>query len=158
MPSTDISKEDLDTDWGDAWGENDHNATTNQEDTTQNNTWDDENTWGDETQADDLDPFVSRPKKDNSAAVTATFDDKGEPDFAGWLEAQTQAKKKVVTKPLPKGLTATKNIRPQLKETSRSVDNVSANVARKKMVVPVKAESKIEKKEEEDEGWGDAWE
>lgn len=155
---TDIPNEDIDTDWGDAWGGNDTNITTHRADTVHNNTWDDENAWGDETQADDLDPFTSRPKKDNSAAVAATFDDKGEPDFAGWLEAQTQAKKKIVARPLPKELMAAKSARPKLGETSRSAGNTNTNVTGQKTVVPVKAAPKAEQKEEEDEGWGDAWE
>ena len=91
--------------------------------------------------------------------MAATFDDKGEPDFAGWLEAQAQAKKKIVAKPLPKGLAATKSARPKLGEKSSSTGNPSTSVAGKKTVVPVKkATPKVEQRGEEDEGWGDAWE
>ena len=155
--STDIPNEDLDANWSDAWGDN---GTHNQADTGQENTWDDENVWGDETQADDLDTFASRSKKDNAAAaVTATFNDNGEPDFAGWLEAQTQAKKKIVAKPLPKELMVTKGARPKLGEKSRSAGNANASVTGKKTAMPVKkATPNVEPKEEEDEDWGDAWE
>ena len=47
-------------------------------------------------------------KTQNSRPSTAAYDDQGEPDFAGWLSAQTQAKSKVKT-PLPRGLTKTKS-------------------------------------------------
>ena len=90
--------------------------------------------------------------------MAATFDDKGEPDFAGWLEAQSQAKKKIVARPLPKGLTTTKSTRQKLGETSRLAGNTTASVAGKKTVAPMRAATKFEQKEEEDEGWGDAWE
>ena len=59
--------------------------------------------WGDEVGADtstSFDPFAPSVLSDTPAA---TYDDKGEPDFAGWLTAQAQAKQKAKNS-LPKGL------------------------------------------------------
>jgi SCY1-like protein 1 len=92
---------------------------------------------------------------------TTSYDDKGEPDFAGWLAAQSGAKKPTKN-PLPKGLTktsttATKSIRPVV--GGRASTTGSATTTRK-VVAPPKKEVKKEEpkaKEDEEEGWGDAW-
>ncbi|PWY83254.1 kinase family protein [Aspergillus sclerotioniger CBS 115572] len=94
-----------------------------------------------------------------SAAVTASpnisaptpkpapvpYDDGGEPDFAGWLAAQSKTKK-----PLPKGLN---------KSSPTSVPRTSSRnstVKPKTVVAPVK-KIDTKPKEEEEDGWGDAW-
>ena len=65
--------------------------------------------WG--TMDDEEDSFFDAPsiaKKSSTtsqvAKTSVPFDDQGEPDFAGWLAAQSTAKTK---KPLPKGMTKT---------------------------------------------------
>ncbi|KAF2142395.1 uncharacterized protein K452DRAFT_286817 [Aplosporella prunicola CBS 121167] len=143
--------EDFDAAWGDedagddaaaAWGDDDDSAAA----------------WG----ADD--PFA--PAKPKAKPAPAAFDDGGEPDFAGWLNAQAAAKTQS-KKPLPKGLGKTA-ARPGVGARAGSAPTPSAAA---KKVVPVreKRESGIKKKEvvaakkepeeeEMDEGWGDAWE
>jgi SCY1-like protein 1 len=100
-------------------------------------------------------PLSSKPTTSNEPATL--FDDKGEPDFSGWLSAQSQAKK---TKPLPKGLAKTSaaaSTRPTLGVKNASTGGVGIKKtlpAAKPKPTVVKKE---EKTEEEDEGWGDAW-
>jgi SCY1-like protein 1 len=88
---------------------------------------------------------------------TANFDDKGEPDFAGWLAAQSQTKKPGA-KPLPKGLAKSGTTA----ATKRPiVGGRPASATRKVVVAPakkeVKKEEEIKSKEDEEDGWGDAW-
>lgn len=65
----------------------------------------DASAWG--TMDDEEDSFFDAPSKASKAAApAATYDDGGEPDFAGWLAAQSKAKS---TKPAPKGLTKSAN-------------------------------------------------
>jgi SCY1-like protein 1 len=101
-------------------------------------------------------PAVSKP-------TTATsYDDKGEPDFAGWLAAQSKGNK-TTKNPLPKGMakpsstTSTKSARPIV--GGRASTTGSATTTRKVVVAPKKEVKKDEPKvkEEEEEGWGDAW-
>lgn len=121
------------------------------------------NEWGgfgdDDTGADDQedeDPWgaPSVPKQTS----TISYDDKGEPDFAGWLAAQS-ATKKVIKSPLPKGLSkpsppAAKSTRPIIGGRS----STTGSVVTKKVVVQPKKEANVTKKSvEEEEGWGDAW-
>ncbi|KAF2692181.1 ARM repeat-containing protein [Lentithecium fluviatile CBS 122367] len=93
------------------------------------------------------------------STTTTNFDDKGEPDFAGWLAAQSQTKKPGA-KPLPKGL-AKSSTTAAAKRPIVSGRTVSTPTATRKVVVPPKKEAKKEKpvksKEDEEEGWGDAW-
>ncbi|KAL6159148.1 Nuclear aminoacylation-dependent tRNA export pathway component [Exserohilum turcicum] len=98
-------------------------------------------------------PAVSKP------ASTTTFDDKGEPDFAGWLAAQSNAKKPLKN-PLPKGLAKTTT--PAAKSTRPAIGarSSTAGSATRKVVAAPKKEVKKEvpkANEEEEEGWGDAW-
>ncbi|KAF2461490.1 armadillo-type protein [Lineolata rhizophorae] len=140
------------------------------------------NGWGggddDNGNAEEPDPWAKpaaakRPGK----APAATFDDGGEPDFAGWLNAQAQAKHKAKG-PLPKGLGAKGGAaagagaagRPSAvgakahstgglggtKKTVGAGAAGAAGAAKKNVVVPKKAE--VKEAEEEEEGWGDAWE
>ncbi|KAF2184272.1 ARM repeat-containing protein [Zopfia rhizophila CBS 207.26] len=113
--------------------------------------------WGGfrEEESSKSDLFASPPPTSSSSA---TFDDKGEPDFAGWLTAQSQSKQKAKT-PLPKGLaksTTTKTNRPIVGGRA----NTTGTTTRKVVQPPKKEEMKVEAKEvneEEEEGWGDAW-
>jgi SCY1-like protein 1 len=137
------AEDDFDTSWGDAidddaadaWGAADQDATT--------------------------DPFATSKSSNEPADL---FDDKGEPDFSGWLSAQADAKKKGKKNPLPRGLvktsaatSTTTAARPGLGTKSNSTGGMGLKktlpVAKAKPVV-VKKEEKVE---EEEEGWGDAW-
>lgn len=108
---------------------------------------DDEDGWG-----NDQDPFnapstisptsaTSKPK-----ASPVPYDDGGEPDFAGWLAAQSKAKK-----PLPKGLSSSRTT-----PTSRTT-SPSLTAKPKVAAAPAKKIDTKPKNEEEDDGWGDAW-
>jgi SCY1-like protein 1 len=131
-------EDDLDTGWGDNIG------------------------WGEEEKH--TDPFASDPPQ-TIAGSTAPFEDKGEPDFAGWLNAQAQAKQKVKNA-LPKGLSKTSAAasRPGLGAKASSTGNVPvrkvAATASKAKVAPVKkTEPKAEpqKEDDNDDAWADAW-
>lgn len=120
--------EDFDGDWG---GFDDGNDTKK----------DEEDIWGT--------PAVSKP-------TTTSFDDQGEPDFAGWLAAQNSGKK-AATKPLPKGL-AKSSTTPAAKKPIVA-GRPAASTARKAVIAPKKEIKKEEPKSKEDEveGWGDDW-
>ena len=89
--------------------------------------------WG--TMDDEDDSFFDAPSNATQRvppgpAVAAAFDDRGEPDFAGWLAAQSQAKSK---KPLPKGLPkSSKDTTPRPASAARSTStgSVGASVDR----------------------------
>jgi SCY1-like protein 1 len=97
-------------------------------------------------------PAVSKP------VSTTSYDDKGEPDFAGWLAAQSNAKKPTKNA-LPKGLT--KSATPAAKTARPAVGSRSSTTGTtRKVIVPPKKEVKKEEpkaNEDEEEGWGDAW-
>ncbi|EAT87684.2 hypothetical protein SNOG_05293 [Parastagonospora nodorum SN15] len=138
QPAFDDEAEDFNNDWG---GFADDNETTGQA------AEEEEDPWGA--------PSVSKPTS------TTSYDDKGEPDFAGWLAAQSGAKK-TIKSPLPKGLTKStvpgaKSNRPII--GGRSSTTGSATTTRKVLVPPKKEIKKEEPnaKEDEEEGWGDAW-
>ncbi|KAI2790218.1 hypothetical protein POX_d05724 [Penicillium oxalicum] len=105
--------------------------------------------WGaineDDEQA--MDPFpeaVASPKPSlsdsTSKASAVPYDDGGEPDFAGWLAAKSQAKTK---KPLPKGL-------------SKPL-TTGKPAAKPKPVASLKKIDTKPKDEDIEDGWGDAW-
>lgn len=141
VTSFDDEVEDFDNEWG-GFGDDDRMGAK----TTEPDDQDDEDPWGA--------PSVSKPTSKIS------YDDKGEPDFAGWLAAQSTAKK-IVKNPLPKALSkpsapATKSTRPVVGGRSSTTGSATT----RKVVVPPKKEVKKEtekSKEEEEEGWGDAW-
>ncbi|KAF2025452.1 ARM repeat-containing protein [Setomelanomma holmii] len=135
--------EDFDNDWGGF--ADDDNVDTNGHASKVND--EEPDPWGT--------PAVSKP------STTTSYDDKGEPDFAGWLAAQSQGKKPAKA-PLPKGLTKSttsnaKTTRPVI--GGRSSTTGSATTTRKVVVAPKKETKKEEPKvkEDEEEGWGDAW-
>lgn len=121
--------------------------------------------WGDDAAdawgADEevADPFAPTPSQSNT---TTTLDDGGEPDFAGWLEAQAEAKKKNKNI-LPKGLAKTSaaaSVRPGMQKSNSTGTPANAvkrtlPAARPKPVAVKKVEEK--KVEEEDDAWGEAW-
>lgn len=114
----------------------------------------DDDGFGNDTNKDDEDPWgtpaVSKPTS------TTSFDDKGEPDFAGWLAAQNQTKK-VGAKALPKGLA--KSSTPAAKRPVVAGRTSTTGSARKVVPKKVPKEEKEEPKAKDDEieGWGDEW-
>ncbi|KAJ5684702.1 uncharacterized protein N7477_001047 [Penicillium maclennaniae] len=87
---------------------------------------------------DPLSPYPS------SKAPAVPYDDGGEPDFAGWLAAKSSTKAK---NPLPKGLG---------KSASTTSVPTRNTVPKPKPVAPKTFDTKP-KDEDEDDGWGDAW-
>ncbi|KUL90429.1 hypothetical protein ZTR_00306 [Talaromyces verruculosus] len=125
-----------DDDWGaDAWDQGDEAATK-----------------ADEDQFFDAgsSPAPTSPATTSTSAVP--YDDGGEPDFAGWLAAQSKAKTK---KPLPKGLNSTKT------SAAKTLPVRSAPVSRsassRQSAKPAKVIDTRPKDEGEEDGWGDAW-
>ncbi|RDA93678.1 hypothetical protein CP533_4909 [Ophiocordyceps camponoti-saundersi (nom. inval.)] len=102
-------------------------------------------TWADMGDMGDDDGAVDASSATAVASpMAAPFDD-GEPDFAGWLAAQAQKKKKLgAGKPLPKGLG-----KPAAAKKSTT----------KPAVKPVakKIDMKPKETENDDDGWGDGW-
>jgi SCY1-like protein 1 len=139
----DDEAEDFNNDWG-GFGDDDNPATHDEDD----------DPWGT--------PAVSKP----ASTTTTSFDDKGEPDFAGWLAAQSGAKK-TTKNLLPKGLnkstTGSSGLKPARPiiggRASTTGSATTTTTTRKVVVAPPKKENKDEKhaKEEEEDGWGDAW-
>lgn len=84
--------------------------------------------------------------KSAPATASATPFDEGEPDFAGWLAAQSQ--KKSGSKALPKGLA----------KTGPAAEKVPVKPAAKpKPVVAKKIDLAPKADDDADEGWGDGW-
>lgn len=112
--------------------------------------------WG--ADEDISDPFASTPSQLNTSTPLL---EGGDPDFAGWLEAQAEAKKKSKNI-LPKGLAKTSaaaSVRPGMQKSNSTGTPASAvkrtlPAARPKTVVAKNVEKKVE---EEDDAWGEAW-
>jgi SCY1-like protein 1 len=144
----------------------------------QDNAWEEEgdtlDAWG--TMDDEGDSFFDAPSatKTSTPEPAAAFDDGGEPDFAGWLAAQSKAKSQ---KPLPKGLAKTNttastlNVRPAAptRSVSAGVAATSASsrrpaIATTKSMAPVAAKKELKKEASKpkepainDDDWGEAW-
>lgn len=126
-----------DDDWGaDAWEQGDEDATK-----------------ADEDQFFDAgsSPAPTSPATTSTSAVP--YDDGGEPDFAGWLAAQSKAKTK---KPLPKGLNSTKTSAAKQTLPVRSAP-VSRSASSRPAVKPAKIIDTKPKDDGGEDGWGDAW-
>jgi SCY1-like protein 1 len=124
-------------DWGaDAWDEGAETATK-----------DDEDQFFDA----DSSPAPTSPATTSASAVP--YDDGGEPDFAGWLAAQSKAKTK---KPLPKGLNSAKTSAAKQTLPVRSAP-VSRAASSRPSPKPAKVINTAPKDEGEEDGWGDAW-
>jgi SCY1-like protein 1 len=104
----------------------------------------------------------------NISSAKASFDDGGEPDFAGWLSAQAQAKSKTH---LPKGLArplTTSATHPGASSRSTPTNNINNTAGTKKNVAkpkstPIAAKRALDTKPKDqdwtnDDGWGDGWE
>lgn len=144
-PDTEAEADDFDEGWGDM---NDIAGT-----------------WGDAEEQ----PWAgmsSSTTRTVAPASTVPFDDGGEPDFEGWLNAQAQAKSQGGgRKALPKGLAkkTTVPLRPAAAAATTAAAKGNSAAARKKVVSaaapppPTAAAATTKAAEEEDEGWGDAW-
>lgn len=122
--------------------------------------------WGDLGEDSFFDaPFEHKPA---TPPTTAAFDDGGEPDFEGWLQAQARAKSKA---PLPKGLANLSSAqgspgRPT-KDKARSTTTstlgpgaVAKKPASTMVGTKVTASNSVSTKPKEgaaDDDWGDAW-
>ncbi|OQO02999.1 hypothetical protein B0A48_11283 [Cryoendolithus antarcticus] len=126
-----------DEDFGDAWGNMDDNDTSAAD------------AWGSE-------PTSPRPTSSASTArATSSYDDGGEPDFEGWLNAQAAAKSR--SKPLPKGLAAKKAPVSNIASVKPTLASRSSGTAATARTVPTKkADAEKEVTADEDD-WGDAW-
>ena len=110
------------------------------------------------------DSFFDAPAT-KPAPAPVSFDDGGEPDFEGWLNAQAKAKSK---DPLPKGLAklaskpAANGRMPVTRTTTTGavgsgagVRKVASTVVKPNVVVPKVIDTKPKEVAEDD--WGDAW-
>ncbi|KAK2004203.1 ARM repeat-containing protein [Colletotrichum falcatum] len=102
----------------------------------------DDDAWGEPTDG----TKSSAARKETTVSATP-FDDGAEPDFAGWLAAQSQ-KKGGSSKPLPKGLAKS--------STAAAKKPLAAKLAAKP-VVAKKIDMKPKETEDDDDGWGDGW-
>lgn len=112
-------------------------------------------------------PFVDAPSEQKPTSVPPpliSFDDGGEPDFEGWLNAQAKAKSKA---PLPKGLAkaaVTANGRASVTRTvttggvgsGAGVKKVASTAVKPNVMKPAVIDTKP-KDEAGDDDWGDAW-
>lgn len=110
-------------------------------------------------EAEDDDPWGT--PNISTATTPANYDDKGEPDFAGWLAAQSQAKKPGA-KTLPKGLAKSSTASKPITATKKPVVARTAGApnVKKVVVAPPKKEAAkpvAKANEDEEDGWGDAW-
>ncbi|KAI1452822.1 ARM repeat-containing protein [Annulohypoxylon moriforme] len=99
-------------------------------------------------------PSEKQVSKKEPAATTQPFDDGAEPDFAGWLAAQSQKKGALggKSKPLPKGLAKANGKGAVAGATKKALPSRTVS----KTVVPKKIDTKP-KETDDDDGWGDGW-
>lgn len=116
--------------------------------------------WG--NMNDDLppedDPWAEPTASSTPAQSSVAYDDGGEPDFEGWLNAQAQSKQ-ASKKPLPKGLakkapplTATKSAPLPRPTTAPRATTIPSTISKPAKPKPAPAATK-----EEDDDWGSAW-
>lgn len=118
--------------------------------------------WGEMEDNDTADDPWGEPATTTSSrpSTSVTYDDGGEPDFEGWLNAQAAAKT-ASKKPLPKGLakkgtaaTTTKSA-PLSRTTTPAATKAAASASVPKPK-PKPAPAPVQ--QDDDDGWGDAWE
>lgn len=109
---------------------------------------------------DDIDPFsaatipsstLSPSLSTSSKAQSTPYDDGGEPDFAGWLAAQSKAKSK---KPLPKGLNKPTSASSSVTSSRTATSTTAAKP--KPAAAPAKKIDTTPKDNADDDGW-DEW-
>ena len=120
--------------------------------------------WG--TMDDEENTFFDAPSGSGAkttASKPVAYDDGGEPDFAGWLAAQSKSKS---TKPAPKGLTKATNGGLNVKPTAiRSLSagppsnaaKHAAKTASRTMIAPKKEVPKPKEPDPTEDDWGSAW-
>lgn len=106
-----------------------------------------------------VDSIFGAPTKVAAISPAVAYDDGGEPDFAGWLSAQTQAKSKTS---LPKGLSKIGGVGKvptgaAKGSTGAGRKGLPVRPAAQKAVTAPKVINTRPKETEEDDGWGDAW-
>lgn len=107
------------------------------------------------------DSFFDAPSEARKPQAAAKpFDDDGEPDFAGWLAAQSG--KKPSAKPLPKGLGKPANGRPAAASRVATTGSIGSGAkktlpAAKPKPVAAKKIDTAPKETGEEDGWGDGW-
>ncbi|KAI9776444.1 MAG: hypothetical protein M1839_009555 [Geoglossum umbratile] len=130
---------------------------------------DDFDAWGDMEEAFFDAPAEVHPTSSttaNAEPVKANFDDGGEPDFAGWLSAQAQARTKAH---LPKGLAkpSATTARPKAGSRTTPTSNTSGIASTNKITAKPKPKTATVKTADtkqkdqgwaDDDGWGDGWE
>lgn len=109
--------------------------------------------WGEMDNSDSPDPWAepSTLLTDSSkpGAAATSYDDGGEPDFEGWLNAQAQAKSSS-KKPLPKGLAKKSTVPKPVNRPTVVKANSTAKSQRP-------AQAKQAPVEDDDDDWGEAW-
>lgn len=95
------------------------------------------------------DPATSSTEMSRPGAASTSYDDGGEPDFEGWLNAQARAKSSS-KKPLPKGLTKKSVVPKPMKRPA--VVKTSSNVKSQRQVETAQTPG-----EDDDDDWGEAW-
>lgn len=127
----DFEEEDYDAAWGaDAWDQDDEQA---------------------EDKADE-DTFFDTAPAPAPAPAPVPYDDGGEPDFAGWLAAQSKAKAK---KPLLTKKSASASNK-DLPTRSTGTSKTPATTTRTSKPAKI-IDTKPKEAEGEEDGWGDAW-
>lgn len=145
IPSTEVENKDFGSGWGDM--DDDDPA---------------------ESWADDLEASAKSAQHSSKQSTSSvSYDDGGEPDFEGWLNAQAAAKTQS-KKPLPKGLTKKANpssataTRPSaISRSGQSAPVVVRPAVSATKAVPAvsmaKKPAETKPQEDDDDGWGDAW-
>ncbi|KAF4548049.1 Hypothetical protein D9617_32g091690 [Elsinoe fawcettii] len=100
-------------------------------------------------------PEIAKPITQAKPATPVVYDDQGEPDFEGWLNAQSQAKK-TNSKPLPKGLAKKTTAAPARPSTSR-VSSAAKTAAQAAAAKPAPKPAPAKPAADEGDDWGDAW-
>lgn len=121
--------------------------------------------WGDmgDDSAEAWGEIEETPKAAATSRTNITpFDDQGEPDFEGWLNAQAQAKTKAKS-PLPKGLARSQPSAIASSKVVSATNNAQARAteqAKAKPTAATQAHGKAEQPaatEDDDDDWGEAW-
>ncbi len=117
--------------------------------------------WGN-MEEDNFFDAPSDASKKPAPSAAHPFEDDGEPDFAGWLAAQSG--KKSGAKPLPKGLakggSSAVSGRPGAGARTSSTPVVGKKVVsahRAKPAVAKKIDTAVKDTGDDDDGWGDGW-
>lgn len=121
--------------------------------------------WGDmeDDAADAWGDIEETPKPAATSRTNIThFDDQGEPDFEGWLNAQTQTKTKAKS-PLPKELARSQPSANTSSKVGSATSNAQARVtaqAKAKSTAAIRTQGKAAQPaatEDNDDDWGEAW-